>query len=304
MHDAMKKIKDHAWKQIWAGSWNLLNVSDWGEFYLSGLECEGKIFLNQIIFFIKDGKSSGWAVEKEVADFSNHLARVFGNDKEKVKKLAIVLKQSGKTALDFMVENKSNITPQIYRKYQELIRKQYIPHVTVKYMVDGLSPENLKIFLPILEEARVAVEPVFKMTLEFDECLAQAIAKEKQVQDHQLFLFMTQAELGNYFKTKAIPKLEILKERRKLSALVFFQSDRPELFVGENAQAVEKAVMEVKETAQLQGNTAYPGKAKGISENCDGSKQSGRIQRRGHFDHGNDQAGVSVPDEKISGGRN
>lgn len=59
-----RKVKQVIWKNIWAGDWNLLDCSDWGEHYLTTLKVNNKPFLDVVVFIIKDGRSSCWVNEK------------------------------------------------------------------------------------------------------------------------------------------------------------------------------------------------------------------------------------------------
>jgi len=263
MKKIFKRIGDKKWKQMWAGNWNMLNASDWGEHYLTDLRFRNELFLHQILFLFKDGKISAWAVEEDINNFSDRLSKYFRNDIKKIKTLAKDLERKAKASLEFMSQNRNSIDLKIYNKYLKLIRDKYIPNVVAKYAVDSFNQDNLKRFLPILQKARVIAEPVFDMTLDFDKQLAISIAKEKKVKDYNILLYMMKSELLRYFQTNKLPKLQELKKRQKQSALVFFESDKPYLLVGSEAKKVESLVTKVKNITELKGNSAYPGKVIG-----------------------------------------
>ena len=86
MKEIIKKIESILWKQIWAGGWNLLNVSDWGEYFLTTLNVDSKPFLKKAVFIVKKGKISAWADEKDTKNFADRMVNKVGNDMSKINK--------------------------------------------------------------------------------------------------------------------------------------------------------------------------------------------------------------------------
>lgn len=135
------------------------------------------------------------------------------SDKTKIKQLAARLKIAVDDALSFM-QTRVVITKNIYNDYRKVIREYYIPHFYVKYIVDGLPTRKREHFLPILQEARVYAEPVFALTLKYDNRMARQLSKKTKIKP-ELLLTLTKDELNNFFDTKELPPRSILLRRHK-----------------------------------------------------------------------------------------
>jgi phosphoenolpyruvate synthase/pyruvate phosphate dikinase len=253
-------IKKYNWKNIWAGDWNLLDVSDWGEHYLGSLKIGKRPFLDKVVFVIKNGKSSCWVDEDYLKKSCETLSKIYTNKKQ-IQELAGNLKHSVDKALKVM-RTKFTANKETYNDYRKAIREYYVPHVHVKYVIDGFSEKQRKDFLPILQEARVYAEPVFAETLKFDSELVRQLSKKEKIKS-ELLLSLTRDELNLYFDTGKLPKEKELLERYKYSVSVLDADKKLQIYTGNDAQKLEQSLVEIKETGDLRGQTAFPGMAKG-----------------------------------------
>lgn len=155
------------------------------------------------------------------------------------------------------------ITLATYQSFWEHIEKYYPLHITNKYAPDYLSAALLDSYLPLLEEARVYAEPVFKRTEEFLALIAVEIGKREGIKP-ELVLCTLKEEFENYLAGGLLPPATVLAERYKHSVLLFTPTERF-LFVGAEAEAVEAPLINVPSGDLVKGTTAYPGKVTGIA---------------------------------------
>lgn len=259
-NNILKKIKSSNWIQAWAGDWNLLNVYDWGEHFLT-IKFGNKPFLKKVIFLIQDGKISAWFDSKDIKESTNRLLTEIGYNLNKVEELSSQIRQKTDIALKYMDENKNKISLSVYHRHCQNIRNYYEYHTKIKYLPDILSEKLMKRFLPILEDARIYAEPIFTQTLEFDKCMSKILAQKVNIKNSNLLLYMSKSELKNAFNKKIIPDEKKLKARHDLSALVFLTKS-PRLYTGTEAKSIENSLADVNPTL-LKGTTAYAGKVSG-----------------------------------------
>ncbi len=253
-------IKKTTWKNIWAGDWNMLDVSDWGEYYLTSLKIGSRPFLNKAVFVIKNGKSSCWVDEDYLAETCKALVKIYSNKKQ-IEKLAENLKKYVDGALASM-RGKIQADKETYNNYREAIRKYYVPHVHVKYVIDGLSEKQRKVFLPILQEARVYAEPVFAQTLVFDRKFAKELSKKVKIKP-ELLLSLTRDELNNYFDNGKMPSKNELEKRYKFSISILNSDKVLNIFTGNTAKQMEKELISIQHSDEIKGQTAFAGIARG-----------------------------------------
>ena len=253
-------LKKYSWKNIWAGDWNLLDLSDWEEHYLSTLKIGNRPFLDKTVFVIKNGKSSCWVDEDYLKGSCDMLVKIYRNKKE-VEVLAYKLKSAVDKAMSMM---KSEVTAdkKTYLAYSKAIRECYIPHVHTKYLVDGLTDQQRKILLPILQEARVYAEPVFGQTLVFDQEFAKQLSKQVKVKP-ELLLSLTRDELLEFFDKGKLPGVKTLSDRYKYSVSVADSDKNFRIYTGAQAHQMAKDLVPVVRGSKLTGQSAFPGFVKG-----------------------------------------
>lgn len=260
MKNDIRQLKKYQWKSIWAGGWTLLPISDFGEHYVSTLSIGGRPFVSKVVFLYKNGKSSAWITEEDIAKFHSVLLKLVDGKIARVRQFASQTILSANNAMRFMANNQHAITPKIFREYLEIIRAYYFSHMPIKYLADALTEEQLQKFLPILEKARIAAEPVFTQTIQYDRAVAKAVNKATKIPTAKL-LDLTKDELLTVWKKGAkLPKN--ISARHSFCALVFFEK-KPSLVLGSQAKEIEAIVRHVDMQQEIIGKSAFPGKVTG-----------------------------------------
>lgn len=257
MNELLQKIEQANWKQMWAGDWNMINATDWGEYYYES------VGMKKIVFLIEAGKISAWSDRVNIDEFAKRMLKKHGNSIEKIKALSVDLKSKTDTVLQYMDENRENINRDVYLQSVKNVREYYIPHIALKYMADYLDPQNVDEYLPILEEARVYAEPVFTETINFDKQLVEQIAKKEKIKEVNNLLYMTLVELKEYFDSGNLPNMNDLENRKNKSVVIFLDSKTPVIFTEGEAEEVISLVSKIEDVDILRGKTAFQGKVKG-----------------------------------------
>jgi len=257
-------LRKTSWKSVWAGDWTLLPCSDWGEFYTRDLKILGKGFVSQVIYIFRDGKVTCWLNEEDIDKVVKRLAVHVGLNVDKVRTMTTSLKSRTDAALRFMKMNDhADLTLKVFEEYLQTIRDYYRFHIPVKYVVDGMSTPQLQKFLSAFQKARVYAEPVFDQTLIFDRNMAKSLSRKLGLKAEQV-LFMTKGELRQYFIRGKVPANQELVKRRKRSVLAF-KKVTMRLYIGNDAQLVEAALISRPQEGFLKGMPAYPGIVKGVA---------------------------------------
>ena len=250
------------WINIWAGDWSLLTCSHFGESYTKILKIEGRVFVQKAVLIIKEGKSGAYLDQQEKDLAGKYIASLYLTKLEKIKAICSSLKKETDEILTFLDKHKQkNITLSMYHQYWDHVNNYYLPHTIIKYMVDYLEPESLQKYLPHLQEARIYAEPVFKRTEEFMVSMSQQIAVKTKYNPH-LILCMNSRELEIYFKSGKILEEEILKKRDQ-QAIILVKRGKEQIFIGKEAEEIEKLIIKPTFSDTIKGSTAYPGKVRG-----------------------------------------
>jgi|SRR3989344_5487850 len=250
------------WINIWAGDWSLLTCSHFGESYTKILKIEGRVFVQKAVLIIKEGKSGAYLDQQEKGLVGKYIASLYLAKPEKIKVICSSLKKETDNILVFLDKHtKKNITLNVYDQYWNRVNSYYLPHIIIKYMVDYLKPESLHKYLPDLQEARLYAEPVFKRTEEFMVSMSNQIAAKTKYKPN-LILCMTSKELEAYFKNGKIPEEELLKKRDQ-QAIILVKRGKEQLFIGKEAEEIEKLIIKPTFSDTIKGSTAYPGKVRG-----------------------------------------
>jgi phosphohistidine swiveling domain-containing protein len=259
----IEDFKKHTdWVKIWSGKWRFHSCSQFGYIWnLENLVSEKPVY-PIIVYVHRKGVTDCWVPQKDKDDLCKRLMSEIKSNNNRVKEIADSLKSNSDQVLAFIKENKSKkITLEIYNQLWKKVSDYYLPHVSVKYIVDYFTPEELNKNLPILEEARIYAEPVMREQENFMEIIADQIG-EKVGFDKELILCTTKDELINYFNGSDLPTKPILEERFLVSAQ-FFELGEFETFAGDKAVEMEKIVLPKIDTNSIKGQTAYKGKVTG-----------------------------------------
>lgn len=234
-----------------------------------------------MIFLIKNGITDCW-VSQSKDDLGKRLAKKVRKDKTFVNQLGKNLKELSKRTLTFIkASDAREINLKVYNNFWLLVGRYYLPHLCVKYIVDYLTSKELQKFLPILEEARLYAEPVFRETENFMEKIAQHLVFSSGY-DKNLILSTTKEDLKLYFKSKVLPDKNILHKRYSKSAMIFNHGNY-QIFSGSEVDKIEKIVIGQKIASSLKGQIAYKGKARGRVRIVIDPRKEGVIFKKGEI---------------------
>ncbi len=274
-----KKYAD--WVKVWSGRWSFHSDVNFGYHWTVMDKVANKPAYKQIIYIYKDGITDCWVSEADKADLGKRLVKVC-KDSKNVKILASALKGKAREVFAFIKSHDpKHITKKDYQDFWYLVGEYYLPHLSVKYIVDYFSASQLKRFLPILEDARLFSEPVFRDIENFMEDIAEAIAKKTGYRREQI-ISTTTDELLKYFNQGKLPAKKSLSERYKKSAILV-ERGKYQAYAGKQTNKIDSILLPRKSTQLIRGSIAYKGITTGrirlvIDPRKDGSSfQTGEI---------------------------
>lgn len=260
-HSDFKKHVD--WVKVWSGRWSLLFDSHIGNDWTDTIKIKDKPVFKSVIYFYKNGITDCWVSQSEKDYLGERLLSLVRNDGSYVDVLCKSFKSLADEVTAFLSShNPTTLTPGSFYDYWELISRYYSPHLCVKYLVDYLSLEELKDYLPKLEEARMYAEPIFRNTENFLEAFAECIANESAY-SKEMILSTVKDEIDDYLRGKSLPESRVLKDRHACSALLV-QNAKQELLVGKAVDEIEKLVVQHSSEGIIKGQIAYNGKVSGV----------------------------------------
>jgi phosphoenolpyruvate synthase/pyruvate phosphate dikinase len=255
-------FKKHAdWVKVWSGRWSFHSDINFGYHWTVMNKVADKPAYNKIIYIYKKGITDCWVREADKANLGKRLVEVYRGNKN-VKMLADTLKKKAGEVFAFIkLHDPKSITKKDYQNFWYLAGEYYLPHLSVKYIVDYFSPNQLKKFLPILEEARLFSEPVFRDIENFMEAIADSIAKKSGYHREQI-ISTTTDELLKHFDKKKLPDKKILSERYKKSAILV-ERGKYKTYVSEQTNKIDSILLTQKTSQLIKGSIAYKGIATG-----------------------------------------
>jgi phosphohistidine swiveling domain-containing protein len=256
----LNKIKD--WTKVWSGRWSLHFDSHTGDDWTKHLKVSDRPIFEQVIYFYHQGITDCWVSSKEKDDLGKRLCSLARKNIKFIPNLCEQFKLLADEVTEFLAtHDPKKITFKEWQQYWNCIQKYYLPHLSAKYMVDYLSAKELKKYLPLLEDARLYAELVFRNSEDFLEKVLSQIAKQNKYPKNVL-LAASAIELDNYFKNKKLPSKAELKKRFIKSALIVKKAQQ-HLYVGMEVNTIEKIITFLDIKTQLLGQSAYRGKAIG-----------------------------------------
>src|SRR3989338_8439888 len=274
-----KKYLD--WVNVWSGKWSLNTDTNLGWHWTVMDKVAGKPAYKWIIYTYQDGITDCWVREADKANLGKRLVSMVKNIST-VKALAGDLKNKAESVFSFIKSHSPRfVGRKEYLEFWNLAGEYYLPHLSVKYIVDYFSSSQLKKFLPALEEARLYSEPVFRDIENFMEAIAETIAKKAIYKKEQIFS-TTKDELQKYFQTKFLPDKKMLTIRYSRSAILFDRG-RYQVFAGDKVDKIEKILLPQNKTNIIKGSVAYKGKATGLVKVVIDPKKSGNSFKEGEI---------------------
>ena len=249
------------WVKVWSGRWSFHSDINFGEHWTVMDKVAGKPAYKKIIYTYQGGITDCWVREADKADLGQRLVGTVKTIKT-VKVLAQALKNQADGIFTFIKEHDpKKISRLDYLEFWNLVGKYYLPHLSVKYIVDYFSDSQLKKFLPLLEEARLYAESVFRDTENFMEMIAGTIAKKSGYKKEQI-LSTTKDELLKYFRSGVLPDKKILT-KRYLGATILYDRGKYQTLAGDQTKIIEKILLPLGQARIIKGNIAYHGQITG-----------------------------------------
>ncbi|HTX86551.1 MAG TPA: PEP-utilizing enzyme [Candidatus Nanoarchaeia archaeon] len=274
-----KKYSD--WTKVWSGKWSLHSDTGFGENWTVDSKVAAKPAYRQIIYIFKNGITDCWVRESDKDYLGKRLIKTI-NTVKAVKALGESLKSRAGIIFDFIKAHDPKLADKkAYLDFWKIVGDYYLPHLSVKYIVDYLSEKQLKKFLPILEDARLFSEPVFRDTENFMEKMAEGIAQKSGYTKEQI-ISTTKEEINKYFKTNILPAKKILSARYSKSGILF---DRGKygVFVDKEVDKIEKMLSPQGAAKMIKGNIAYGGKVFGPVRIVLDPKKDGQSFKKGEI---------------------
>lgn len=257
-------IKIKNWTKVWSGRWSLHFDSHIANDWTKNIKVVGKPVFKHVIYVYKDGITDCWVSQAEKDYLGKRFCLATAGDSKYVINLTKQFKILADEVTIYLKKHQAEkMSDQDLEKFWELIGRYYLPHLSVKYMVDYLSPKQLKKYLPILEESRLYAEPIFRNTEDFFEKIAQDIARKNKYKKEML-LATTAKELEDYFRTSILPNKKVLERRFKKSILIA-ESGTQKVISNKGFVRIEKLLDASSLSDKIIGQTAYNGKVVGVA---------------------------------------
>ncbi len=258
--DNFKKHSD--WVKVWSGKWSLNFDSHVGNDWTKTLTVGGFPIFKKVIYFYTNGITDCWVSRSEkdyLGERFNNLARADGAYLENLPKS---FKTMADTVTAFLnSHDPAKLSTGELDDFWKLVGKYYLPHLSVKYIVDYFTPEVLEKYLPMFENARLYAEPIFRNTENFWESFAEHTALQAGC-SKEMILATLKGEIEAYFGGTPLPDKNILKNRYARSVLLVEEA-RQELFVGKDTGLIEDIVRSKIQMDLIRGQIAYQGKSAG-----------------------------------------
>ena len=255
-------FKKHTdWVKVWSGRWSFHSDINFGYHWSVTDKVDDQPAYRMIIYIYKEGITDCWVRETDKENLGKRLLKVYQNTKN-VKILAATLKKKAREVFAFLkTHDPESISKKDYQIFWRLVGEYYLPHLSVKYIVDYFSASQLKNFLPILEEARLFSEPVFRDIENFMENIGEAIAQKSHYKREQV-ISTTTDELLNYFNQNKLPNKKSLVSRYKKSAILF-ERGKYQVYAGSQTKKIDNILLTQKNSEIIKGSIAYKGIATG-----------------------------------------
>lgn len=259
----IKNLKKHTdWVKMWSAKGSINFDSHMGEIWTKRKQISEKPLYAQVIFFYNKGITDCWATKSDRDNLGNRLCSLARKDKSYITKISNNLKSCAENVSKFINSHDAKkISPAEYDKFWNLVYEYYLPHVSVKYIVDYVSTEELEVILPKLEKARLLAEPIYRNIENYVMLIAKRIANGTSY-TKEMVISTTKKELHSYFQNKILPDRDQLKKRYDKSCLIFDNKDSY-ILSGKDIDKIEGIILSPITTNLIKGQSAYKGKVTG-----------------------------------------
>ncbi|MEW6408157.1 MAG: PEP-utilizing enzyme [Patescibacteria group bacterium] len=258
-----KQISNHTWLKYWEGKWSFATGFYFAWYYTNLLKKQMGEGLNHIVLISRRGRTACYFEIENRGKFGRYLANKAVHNKNFASKLCKKLKKKADklVAMSHKFKGK-DLKYKEFKIFFDLFFEYTGMHISPRNIIDYLPANSAQKFLPILQDARLYTEKVFVETEIFMQELAKVIAKKFSYKPEYI-LCLTKNEFEDYFEKGKLPKKDILVKRFSNSAIIF-KNKKSEIITGNEVIKIEKALSQIKDTKEIKGMTAYPGKAQGI----------------------------------------
>lgn len=259
----LSNFKKHTdWVKVWSGRWSLHFDSHIGDDWTQTLTVGGHPIFKKIIYFYSNGITDCWVSQSEKDYLGERFNALMRADSTYLENLPKSFKSMADTVTAFLnSHNAVELSVSEFKDFWKLIGKYYLPHLSVKYIVDYLAPEVLEKYLPALEDARLYAEQIFRNTENFWEMFAEHVAVKADY-SKEMILSTLKDEMDAYFRGIPFTDKEMLNNRYTRSALLV-EVGQQKIFVGKDIDQIESIVHSIIKTDSLKGQSAYKGKSIG-----------------------------------------
>lgn len=264
MFRGVAKFKQYVdWVKVWSGRWSLHSDTHFGYHWTVQDKVAQRPAFERVIYLYSRGITDCWVSKHDKDDLGARLIRYVNKSPNNARKMATSLRRETESLMSFVkFYSKKDISLSLYQRFWHLAGKYYLPHLSVKYLVDYLSDKQLKRLLPVLEEARLYSENVFYVIEDFMVQMAEQVAKQCGY-DTDLVLATSKHEMCKYFVKAQLPTKDELRHRSKSSAMLY-ELGSFKIFTGSDARTILHIVEPTVNKSVLSGQTGYAGKVHGL----------------------------------------
>ncbi|MES2088223.1 MAG: PEP-utilizing enzyme [Patescibacteria group bacterium] len=259
----LSDFKKHTdWVKVWSSRGSLAFDSHFGDQCTKQSDISSKPFFAKTVTFYKNGISHGWVRGEDKDDLGDRLSSLAREDSTFVEKISNgLISHTDRVASFIDSQSVKNFGLVEFNEFWKVVQDYFLYHVSVKYIVDRLSIEDLDKFLPTLEKARLYCEPAYRNIENYIELLAERVVTETSY-TKEMILALTKEEFRSYFQGNLLPDKAQLKNRHESSVLIF-DSKESQVFTGMAVDEIEKIVSSFLAPDLIKGQVAFVGKVIG-----------------------------------------
>lgn len=275
MTTSIEAISHQYWEPSWAGGWSLLTASLFAQGYTIQLSKTFGLGYQTVIICAKQDCSKCYYPVNEREKFAAHRIEQVATDQRSLKKFCLLLIARAAALMARCDELAGQqLTVGRWQQYEVQFIEYSNLHITPRHVIDFLPADRFDEFLPILEQVRKDVEPVFKRTEEFCHLVSEQLGTRWSLEPF-LVRSLLASEFRHALKIGTVPQRSELELRLVGVGLIATKSEQ-RLVIGAELKQLEAVLEPPTDTNLLKGNSAFPGKVRGtVRIVLDPSLQSG-----------------------------